>query len=316
MTTSRPPSVLLTGAAGFLGRHVLSQLAGCGYGVVATISSRSLPEHMAVSCVKVLRGDIANESFLREAISGVDLVCHAAAYVPANHSDMSEAERCLDVNTLATLKLGELALASDVQRFVYVGAGNVYVPSDQPVREDHPQYPSDRGAYYLASKLMGEIYLDHLRRRGLPLVSLRPSNIYGPGMRAGSVVQRFIDQALAGLPLDVHHGGIPEVDHVYASDVAWCVRAAFEGGELGAYNVGSGRSWSLLELAETVSEVYGATAGIRVWPPERSVPASLPAFAIEKAHAAWGYSPLSLPDGLQRLRTLGSGGCPKRGGIG
>lgn len=302
MTIAPPDRVLLTGATGSLGRYILSQLSESGYHVVATTWSRDLPDHLARRCVKVLRGDLSDTAFLRDAVRGVDGICHAAAYVPSDHRAVSEARRCLEVNALATLKLGELAAERDVRRLVYIGAGNAYVPSPVPVREDGAQYPSTDASYYLTSKMVGEIYLDHLRTEfGLPVVSLRASSIYGISTGRQSVVQLFVDQASSGGPIQVDHEGLPAADHVYAADVAWCVGAALTGGSPGAYNVGSGQAWSLRELAEMVADVF-APVPIVATPASRPRPRDFPALDVGKAAAAWGYRPSPLREGLQRLR--------------
>jgi UDP-glucose 4-epimerase len=295
--------LLVTGASGFVGRHVLGRLAGRGYEIVALVGQRALPESLAARCTRVVRADITDDDALRAALRHVDVVCHLAARIPSDHEDPAEAEPCLRVNALGTLRLAQFSVSAGVRRFVHVSTGNLYAPVDHLAREGDAVFPSRRAAYYLSSKLLGELYVEHLRQLvGLPAVTLRLSNVYGPEMRASSVVSRFVDRALAGDPLEVNHGGRPSVDHVYVSDVAWCIESALASGEPGIYNVGAGHAWSLLELAEVVIDVFGSDSPIVVRPPDGQAPASFAPLSIDKAKATWGYNPLSLRDGLGRLR--------------
>ena len=135
-----------------------------------------------------------------------------------------------------------------------------------------------------------------------PVVSLRISSIYGPGMPDASVVASFAANAARGAPLEVRHGGEPAADLVEVSDVARCIDDALGSGAPGVYNVGAGRSWSLLEIARSVADAFGSASAISVAPAAGAIPASFPALDIEKARRTWGYAPVSLREGLERLR--------------
>jgi UDP-glucose 4-epimerase len=298
----RRPRLLLTGASGFLGRHALAALADT-YDIVAIRGRRDLPSELAAKCTEIIGGDINDERLVVQTLRDIDLVCHLAGYVPADHTDPAVAEECLRTNALATLRLAQHSLNARVHRFVYASAGNAYAEIARPAREDDSLFPATRATYYLGSKLIGELYVEHLRlTAGLPALSLRISSIYGVGTPPNSLVARFVAQARADLSLEVHHGGIPAADLVYVADVVHCLRAALSDGEPGVYNVGAGRAWSLLEVARSVVEAWEVAVPVVVKAAEDIVPASFPALCIDKARAAWGYAPASLLEGLTRMR--------------
>jgi UDP-glucose 4-epimerase len=296
--------VLVTGAAGFLGRHVLAELSATGHEVTALTHKTSLPKILATQGVRVIAGDIRDAGTWRDAVSQVDGVCHFAAYIPPNYEDHTYAEACLQANGLATLEMARTALKSPSCRFIYASAGNAYSSGDGPADEEESLYPADRATYYLASKTLGELYVEHLRRaRGLEAICFRISTPYGFGMSDNSAVAHFMRRANEGLPLQVFDGGLPTYDFVYAGDVARLVAAALTGGLPGVYNVGSGAGHSLAELAQTVAETYPERKiSIEIKPPSNSTRAGFGALSIKKAAEMWDYRPLSLREGLAEYR--------------
>lgn len=299
--------VLLTGASGFLGRHVLGALLDACE-VVAWAGTRGVPDDLAHRCQRVVTGDVTDAAVVGGALVGVDSVCHLAAHVPVRHDDAAEAEPCVRVNALGTLALARASAAAGVSRFVYASAGTAYAATVTPAREHDPVFPAARATYYLASKMLGELYLEHLRvADGFPTVSLRITSIYGSGMPPHSLVARLVAKARAGEPLVVHHGGAPAADFVHAADVAACVVAALDRGDAGVYNVGSGQLSTLRDVAAVVRDASGGASDLVVADPNGPVPASFPPVAIDKARTAWGYRPRSLAEGVRQLFTADFG---------
>jgi UDP-glucose 4-epimerase len=296
--------VLVTGAAGFLGRHLLAELPGGGCEVIALVHRNRLPESLRAQVLCVLEGDVRDSAIWSDVVSQVDAVCHFAAYIPPDYEDPSHAEACFQVNSLATLEMARLALNSRKCRFIYASAGNAYAYANRAAAEESSLYPADRATYYLTSKIAGELYIEHLRRlAGLESFCFRISTPYGFGMAEKSVVAHFMRRAAAGLPLEVLHGGVSTYDFVHAEDVARLVAAALRGGEPGVYNVGSGAAHSLVELARAVADTYpGRGISIEVKPAGSLVPASFAPLSIDKATRMWGYHPMSLREGLARYR--------------
>ncbi len=308
--------VLVTGANGFLGRRVASALAARGARVRAhgrTMPTSPLPgvEHVA--------GDLCDTGSLAGLVDGVDAVCHFAAFTPPNHADSSFAPRCYEVNALVSLRLAEAALEGVRRRFVLASAANAYAVWPQgeaqgrrPVAEDEAPYPAARATFYLASKALAELYLEHLARtRGLLLTSLRISSPYGHGMPQGSVVARFMALAAEGKALTVRDGGLPRADFVWVDDVVDLVVAALDAPGGGTFNAGSGEHTSLLDLARAVQATYADRAvAVTVEPPPLGAePApSFAAIDIGKAKRAFGYAPRPLAEGLAVLRRAAAAG--------
>jgi nucleoside-diphosphate-sugar epimerase len=295
---------MVTGAAGFLGRHVLAELSAAGHEVTALIHKASLPKHLATRTARVVEGDLTDAGTWRDALSQADGVCHFAAYIPSDYEDHTYAHACLQVNSLATLEMAQTALKARNCRFVYASAGNAYSFNDAPADEETLFYPAARATYYLASKTLGELYVEHLRRAaGLEAICFRISTPYGVGMPDKSAVAYFMKRANEGLPLQVLDGGIPAYDFVYAGDVARLVVAALTGGLPGIYNVGSGTAHSVAELAQAVAETYPERKiSIEIKPCSNSTPAGFGALSVKKAAETWGYRPLSLRDGLAEYK--------------
>jgi len=296
--------VLVTGATGFLGRYLVAELWGNGCEVVALVHKSGLPENLRAQVSHVVEGDITNPNTWREAVSQVDAVCHFAAYIPPDYEDSSYAETCLQVNSLATLALAQAALQRPRCRFIYSSAGNAYAFADEVASEESLLYPADRAAYYLASKMAGELYVEHLRRvAGLESICFRISTPYGFGMGEQSAVAHFMKCAHEGLPLQVIDGGIPTYDFVHVANVVQLVKAALRDGQPGVYNLGSGIAHSVFELAQAVADTYPErNISIEVKPPLDSIPARFAALSIDKAVKMWRYHPLSLREGLAKYR--------------
>lgn len=252
----------------------------------------------------MVSGNISDPATMSSALSDVDAVCHLAAYLPPDYASPAYASSCFEINALATLQLGGLC-ADQGKHFVFCSSGQAYVHSSVAVTEDAPLYPAERATFYLASKLSGELFVEHLRRHhGLQAITFRVGSCYGPGMPRNSVIAFFMEQAIARKPLPVQNGGVPSCDFVYVGDVARLVAAALETGAGGVYNAGSGIATSVLELAHAVKETFPEfPVSINVEPPGRPTPASFPPLSMAKARGMWGHSPTSLKAGLAAFRT-------------
>lgn len=293
---------LVTGASGFVGRRVVEALVARGQRVRA--QGRSFAGPPPGPGVERVACDLLDTAALPALVEGASAVCHLAAFLPPNMADSSYAERCFQVNALASLRLGEAALAAGCRRFVFASSANAYVSRPHPVTEDEAPYPAARATYYLTSKLAAELYLDHLARaRGLPLTTLRLSAVYGPGMPGGGVVARFMALAASGQPLTVRDGGVPATDFVFVDDVVALVVRALEQPAGGTFNAGSGEHTSLLSLARAVQSTYPDRAvEIRVEPPAGEPAPSFAALNVDKARRTFGYAPRTLAEGLAALR--------------
>jgi nucleoside-diphosphate-sugar epimerase len=258
--------VLITGTTGFVGTHLARAFLKEGWHVFAALHKSPLPDSLLESGARSVDLNMDDPDSVRSILAEVDVICHLAAYLPPSYDDSQYAEECLKTNSLFTLRLAEQAERFPGVKFINFSSAQAYRSSNEPSDEEAPLYPADRATYYLVSKLAGEIYIEHLRRSGsLQAVTLRLGSCYGHGMASRSVVSIFMNKARSGETLQVYESNASLYDYVYIDDVTNVAVQAAVSGEPGVYNVGSGQSHSVLELAETVAATF----------PEHEVPIRL-----------------------------------------
>ena len=265
-----PRACLVTGGAGFIGSHLVERLLATGHSVkvVDNLATGRLENLKAVKDEPGLsfhRLDIADAEGIGPLFTGVDWVFHLAALadiVPSIQRPMDYFRANVD-GTAAVL---EAARAGGVKRFVYTASSSCYgLPDLLPTPETaaiKPMYP------YALTKYLGEEMVNHWRQvYGLPTVSLRLFNVYGPRSRTagtyGAVFGVFLAQKLAGQPFTVVGDGSQTRDFTFVSDVAEAFLKAAESDLAGRiYNVGSSATYSVNRLVELLG-------GDKVYLPKR-----------------------------------------------
>ncbi|MFA5088667.1 MAG: NAD(P)-dependent oxidoreductase [Candidatus Omnitrophota bacterium] len=292
--------VLVTGASGFLGRHLVQAFLKEGGEVWALEHNRPFPDHLRSDKLHIVKADLADLESLRPFLDNIHAVCHLAAYIPVHYEDSSCAEQCFRINSLLTLRFAEMVSRRKEIRFINFSTGAIYAYSELPVSEEDLLYPVAKATYYAASKLLGELYVERLRLlESFPAITIRLASCYGLGMPEDSSVGRFMQRALAGEPLEVWDGGAARYDFVSVSDAVKATLAALESDGYGVYNVGSGGGHSILELAQTIAEIFGSrNVQIEVKPFSGKPLKGLPVLSIQKARDKWDYRPRSLKAGL------------------
>jgi UDP-glucose 4-epimerase len=185
--------VLVTGAAGFVGRALCDRLIAAGYTVTSAVRRRSnLPEELVV-------GDIGPSTDWRMALAGCDAVVHLAARVHVMRESVQDPLALYrEINTVATLNLARQAARAGVKRFVFISTIKVNGEGrDEPYCETDVAGPEDA---YAMSKWEAEQGLHRIAQEtGLEVVILRPPLVYGPGVKAN--FQRLIQAVSRGWPL-------------------------------------------------------------------------------------------------------------------
>jgi UDP-glucose 4-epimerase len=256
-------TVLVTGGAGFIGSRIVATLGSNNrVRVLDNLTSGSraaLPDD-----VEFVHGDVRDEQQVKRALADVDIVLHEAAMADVPEST-ERPLACHERNATATVKLLDQARRADA-RVVLASSAAVYGdPESVPVSEEAPTRPrSPYGASKLASDHYGRVFSE---RYGLPVVSLRYFNVYGPRKtptEACGVVGQFVRKARTGDPLTVHGQGNQTRDFVHVFDVVNANLAAATTTETPAvYNIGTGRSITIRELAALVAEESSADVTIR-----------------------------------------------------
>lgn len=250
---------VVTGGAGFIGSHLVTELVAHGHEVVvidnlATGRRSNLPALSAGAPIEFHEVDIT-ETDLAPVMAGADWVFHLAALADI----VPSIERPLDyhrANVDGTVRLLEAARAAAVRRFIYAASSSCYgIPDVYPTPEDapaRPQYP------YALTKYLGEQYVLHWAEcYGLPALSLRLFNVYGPRARTagtyGAVFGVFLAQRLNGKPLTIVGDGTQTRDFTYVTDVARAFRVAAESSAAGrVYNIGSGGTYAVNRIAALI----------------------------------------------------------------
>ncbi|PCI42197.1 MAG: NAD-dependent dehydratase [Rhodospirillaceae bacterium] len=249
---------LITGGAGFIGSHLAELLINNGYGVVvvdnlASGRTANLSSILSHPDFTFIEADICDLDALKPAFDGVDWVFHLAGMADIVPS-IEQPSHYYNVNATGTLNVLECARSVGVSRFVYAASSSSYgIPEVYPTPETspiQPQYP------YALTKYMGEEMVLHWSQvYGLPAVSLRLFNVFGPRSRTagayGAVFGVFLAQKLNGSPYTVVGDGTQTRDFTYVTDVAnafFMAAASDVSGE--AMNVGSGDHYSVNKLVE------------------------------------------------------------------
>ena len=297
--------VLVTGAAGFIGRHLVAALLEKGYRVIALQHRMPLPPNLSGRCERLVAGNICDPKIQCEALRDVDIICHLSAYIPAvPNNDLKEAVLCYQINAQTTLELATAASQNGIRRFIHLSTGNMYAPSDKPCVEADSLFPDGYATGYFASKLAAELYLSQLgKQTGMEVLILRIGTPYGPGEPHLKVIPNFLQLAAQGQALRVANGGEAKYNFVYVTDVADCIVRAIENGPGGAYNVASGEHTSVRELTHLIVRLFSEReVPLHVEPVMLGSFPGFPALSIKKAQHTWRFAPRSLASGLEDYR--------------
>ena len=255
-------NVLVTGGAGFIGSHIADALVADNTVHVLDDLSAGTREHIPEGAELVI-GDITDESLLSEMMVDADIVFHEAAVVSVERSVEAPLETN-DVNIGATLRLFECARRTDTRVVIASSAAIYGDPEYVPVDETHRTTASSPyGVTKLATDQYARIYESLY---GLPTVSLRYFNAYGPRQRGGAysgVISTFVEQATAGDPITINGDGTQTRDFVHVDDIVQANLQAATTSHVGeAINVGTGETVTIRELAELIRDETGSTSSI------------------------------------------------------
>ncbi len=258
---------MVTGGAGFIGSHIVNALmdAGADVLVIDDLSggTRAYLEGALRHGAKVAELDVRDGAAVEAAVQSFrpEVVFHLAAQIDVRVS-MDEPARDAAINVLGSVNVFAAAHAAGVRRVVNTSTGGaIYgVTGVVPTPED---VPADPISAYGLSKLTAERYARWFRRmRGLDVVTLRYSNVYGPRQDPrgdAGVIAIFCDRVLAGHRPVVYGDGRQTRDYVFVSDIVAANLAAARANGLthDEYNIGTGTEVSVLELAQAVAAAAG-----------------------------------------------------------
>lgn len=263
---------LITGGCGFIGSHLCDALVEQGHTlrVLDNLSTGKI-DHLPET-VELIVGDVADPAIVKGAMQDMDGCFHLAAIASVEKS-MTEWVATHRINQQGTVNVLDAARFCNKNPVpvVYASSAAVYgdnatVPLDEA---SNPRPISAYGADKLGSELHARVaWLNHK----VPTVGLRFFNVYGPRQNPSSpysgVISIFIDRILKGQTLEVYGSGCQTRDFIYVGDVVRHLTAAMfqQRDEASVYNVCTGQSTSILQLAKTLSLVAGAELDVKHQP--------------------------------------------------
>lgn len=306
--------VLVTGAAGFIGRWVVGELLARGHEVLpidnlVTGAEANLAEFAGRPGLRDFeKGDVRDAAACARWLSGVDAVAHLAASISVQDSIDDPAET-FDNDVVGTFRLLEAARATGA-RFLFMSTCMVYDRAGtEGIDEAHPTLPASP---YAASKLGGEaMTLAYHHAYGLPTTVVRPFNTYGPYQRSvgeGGVVAIFTRRSLLGEELRIYGDGTQTRDLLYATDCARFVcDALMSDAAVGqVLNAGTGVDVSVNELAAAIEPDASRIRHVAHIHPQSEI--QVLRCDAERAAEVLGWRPaVSLSEGLAATRAWMAG---------
>jgi UDP-glucose 4-epimerase len=262
--------VLITGGGGFIGSHLADRLLADGHEVLAidTFATGRRDNLSEREDLTLVDGSIADQEVFDSAMEdfGPEVIAHAAA----SYKDPDAWGEDARTNALGTANVVEAARDTGVERIVYFQTALCYgtQPLENPISLDHPIRPDSS---YAISKTAGEQYI---QLSGIPYVSLRLANVYGPRNLSGPL-PTFFQRLSEGKPCFVMD---TRRDFVYVNDLLEVVLAALNGTGEGVYHVSSGSDHAIKELFDAVVDAMGVELDeeVEVRPrPEEDAPSIL-----------------------------------------
>jgi nucleoside-diphosphate-sugar epimerase len=300
-------SVVVTGAAGFIGRWVVSELLGRGYDVAGIDdlshgTMENIAEFEERNDFVFHEGDVTDEAAV-DALFGEDTeACiHLAAEIDV-HESLEAPNEHFEANVVGTQHVLEACRRTDT-RLGLMGTCMVYdmAESREGIDEEHPVKPASP---YAGTKLAAEnIAESYYHGYDLPVTLLRPFNTYGPYQEVG-VVPIFVDRDIRGETLKIYGEGTQTRDLLYATDCArFVVDATFSDAAVGeVLNAGTGTDVSVNELAETIASEGTDIEHVEHHHPQSEIPKLL--CDPSKAREVLGWEPeYTLEEGIEELRT-------------
>ena len=307
--TGRP--VLVTGAGGFIGSHLVEALVGQQATVRAFVHYNSrndpgllsqLPKEISEE-IEIVSGDLRDPTAVRQAAEGTATVFHLGALISIPYSYRHPYE-VAETNLMGTLNVLQACRELEIERLVHTSSSEVYGTALQvPINEDHRlQGQSPYSASKIGADKLAESYYCAY---GLPVVTLRPFNTYGPRQSSRAIVPTIITQALAS---DVVRLGntTPRRDLTYVSDTVqgFLKIAQVSGIEGKTFNLGTGTEISIAELAQRIIRLLGRDVEVvaeddRKRPDGSEVLRLLSDSSLARERLGW-EAKVSLEDGLRR----------------
>jgi UDP-glucose 4-epimerase len=303
-------NIFITGGAGFIANTLIRTLIDKNTITVYdnfhrdTLSASGLAAHPNI---KIIKGDVLDPDLLAKSMAGADVVVHAAG-IAGIDTVIKDPVRTMRVNMMGTANALEAARVNNIEdRFIDFSTSEVFGSMAFRSSETDQTVSGSAGEArwtYAVSKLAGE-HLAHayFHQYNLPVVTVRPFNVYGPGQTGEGAIQIFIKKALRGEDIHIHGDGNQIRAWCYVDDFVDCLFRCLESpkaiGE--SFNIGNARAViTILGLAQTVCRVLNSKTKI-VFKPALSADIALRIPSVTKAEELLGFkAKVDLEEGIER----------------
>jgi UDP-glucose 4-epimerase len=304
--------VLITGATGFIGKHISQQLAADGFNLLLLgrslrtlkdLKTVILEKFPAIDCMVMPcdLGNITGNLDLGKPIDRVDHIVHCASIVPGAVSGMSfDSADIKGIGSNIALGLRKLCdRCPNLNQLIHMSSASVYDQHNpSPILENSPKIQADTG--YAASKYQTERECTNIsEEKNCDLTILRPCQIYGPGEPHGLAVTKMIKTAIDGGTITLNNAGLDIRDLVFVNDIATVTSLALKDRVSGAINIGSGCGYSMLEVVTALQAASPHTCSL-ITEPESREPngAFLSTALLQKTFPELSLTPLA--QGLEK----------------
>lgn len=302
-------TAIVSGAAGFIGSHLVDLLLKEGFSVIGIDNLRTgkmenLTTSMTNTKFEFVKSDIRSENLLRVVNRPVDIVYHLAAISSVKFS-IENPELVIDVNVKGTSNMLELARKCDAKRFVFTSSAAVYGnPQSLPIHEKTPLNPMSP---YAESKMSAEMECQKYQNlHGITPIIFRYFNVYGPRQEHSEysgVIPIFINQAIQNRDITVEGEGNQTRSFIYVEDVAQAtyLGGLVESGSSYIMNLSGSTSISISDLAHLIKEHIPTSTSkiVNIDAREGDVMDSIG--SMERTSKILGFSPkVSFIDGLDK----------------
>ena len=302
--------VLVTGADGFIGSHLVEMLVENGYQVKALSQYNSfnnwgwIDDIVCKNKIEILTGDIRDSHFCRHATKKIDIVFHLAALIGIPYSYIAP-DSYIDTNVKGTLNILQAAKDNNVGRIIHTSTSEVYGTANYvPIDENHPMQAQSP---YSASKIAADaVALSYFNAFNLPVTIARPFNTYGPRQSARAVIPTIITQIASGAK-EIRLGDVtPTRDFNFVEDTCQSFINLAECDEsIGhAVNIGSNFEISIGDTLNIIKSLMKSDVEFKV-DDERIRPSKSEVFRLwcdnSKLEKLTGFKPkIEITEGLQR----------------
>ena len=296
-------NIFITGGTGFIGSHLYKYLSKQGNKIIIFDNlSNSKIQKLTDPNIKIIKGDILDYPLLSKSLNNTEIVIHLAAQISVTDS-IKDPNNTMKVNVDGTQNVLDACQKNNIKNLIAISTAAVFGNQDVI---DESSKTNPISPYGKSKLLMEEKITNFSKKYNLNSVILRFFNLYGPGQspQYAGVITKFLENIREDKPLVIYGNGSQTRDFIHIDDAVECISLAIKNidkktGKI--YNVGSGKSTSILELANLLLKLSGKNLPIS-FKPEIKGDILYSKTSIDLAKKELGFEPkISLQEGLSRF---------------